>query len=71
MEFYKDITIVMGIHGIQGISKGYSGGLDSLVLYFDKEHNCIEITDSQTRNDTYDARVNVQTRRVYTCVSVG
>jgi hypothetical protein len=27
---------VMGIHGIRGISKGYSGGLDSLVLYFDK-----------------------------------
>ena len=71
MEFYKDITIVMGIHTIQGISKGYSGGFDSLVLYFDKEHNCIEITDNQTRHDTYDTRVNVQTRRVYTCVSVG
>ena len=24
---------VMGIHGIRGISKGYFGGLDSLVLY--------------------------------------
>jgi hypothetical protein len=30
----------MGIHGIRGIiSKGYSGGLDSLVLYFDKNTN--------------------------------
>jgi hypothetical protein len=26
----------MGIHGIRGISLGYSGGLDSLVLFFDK-----------------------------------
>jgi hypothetical protein len=28
----------MGIHGIRGISKGYSGGLDSLLLYFDKNN---------------------------------
>ena len=28
----KQHFIVMGIHDIPGISKGYSGGLDSLVL---------------------------------------
>ena len=35
VEKYDTVT-VMGIHGIRGISKGYSGGLHSLVLYFDK-----------------------------------
>ncbi len=34
--FGNDLCNVMGIRGIRGISKGYSGGLDSLVLYFDK-----------------------------------
>jgi len=62
----------MGIHGIRGISKGYSGGLDSLVLYFDKEHNCIKITEaSRPDNEHTYGRINSQTRRVYTCVSVG
>ncbi len=32
----RSMISVMGIHGTRGISKGYSGGLDSLVLYFDK-----------------------------------
>ena len=32
------------------VFRGYSGGLDSLVLLFYKEHNCIEITETRPDN---------------------